>query len=324
MSFKATKEFIEEGDVVILYISPTKMHSIEVKPQINNKKGQPVDHTFQTTYGALKVMSLVGQKYGSRVQLSRGYAYALQPTPELWTPTLPHRTQIIYTPDISLIVFLLGLKPGSIVIESGTGSGSLSHSLIRTIRPTGHLHTFDFHENRALLAREEFNVHGISEFVTVTRRDVCSDGFGEELKHKADAVFLDLPDPWMAIDSAVDSLKETGGKLCSFSPCIEQVQRTCKKLTSVGFVELKTYENLQTEWQVHYKSIPIIDLESLKNPEVKEEKNGEPPKKKGKFKIKQNDNKVLTVTGPRTMPGHTGYLTIATLPPEFARDVFRS
>ncbi|XP_033227504.1 tRNA (adenine(58)-N(1))-methyltransferase catalytic subunit TRMT61A-like [Belonocnema kinseyi] len=203
-----------------------------------------------------------------------------------------------------------------------TGSGSLSHSLIRTIRPTGHLHTFDFHENRVNLARDEFKVHGISEFVTVQQRDVCAEGFGDELKHKADAIFLDLPHPWLTIDSAVNTLKESGGKLCSFSPCIEQVQRTCEKLTSHGFVEIKTYENLQTEYQVHYKSIPILDLESLMKDE---ETNGaEPPKKKGKFKIKQDENKILTVSEPRTTPGHTGYITIATLPPEFARNVFDS
>ncbi|XP_033229095.1 tRNA (adenine(58)-N(1))-methyltransferase catalytic subunit TRM61-like [Belonocnema kinseyi] len=119
MSFKATKEFIEEGDTVILYLSPSKMHSIVVQPKIENKRGELVDYTFQTLYGALKVMSLVGEKYGSKVQLTKGYAFVLQPTPELWTATLPHRTQIIYTPDISLIVHLLGLVPGSIVVESG-------------------------------------------------------------------------------------------------------------------------------------------------------------------------------------------------------------
>ena len=61
-----------------------------------------------------------------------------------------------------------------------------------------------------MLAGEEFQNHGISEFVTITHRDVCSEGFGDDLKHKADAVFLDLPHPWMAIDFAVDALKETG------------------------------------------------------------------------------------------------------------------
>ena len=119
MSFKNNKEFIEKGDTVILYINPNNMHQIEVKDKIKNKKGEFVDYVFQTTFGALKVISLVGQKYGSQVDLSRGWAFVLQPTPELWTLTLPHRTQIIYTPDISLIIHLLDLVPGSVVIETG-------------------------------------------------------------------------------------------------------------------------------------------------------------------------------------------------------------
>lgn len=92
----------------------------------------------------------------------------------------------------------------------GTGSGSLSHSLVRTVRPNGHLYTFDFHEQRALLAQEEFKSHGIDEFVTVRHRDVCTEGFGNELEDKADAVFLDLPHPWLTIDFAVKSLKKKG------------------------------------------------------------------------------------------------------------------
>jgi len=38
---------------------------------------------------------------------------------ELWTLALPHRTQILYMADISLILFELDIKPGSIVIEAG-------------------------------------------------------------------------------------------------------------------------------------------------------------------------------------------------------------
>lgn len=105
------------------------------------------------------------------MELSRGWAFVLQPTPELWTQTLPHRTQIIYTPDISMILYQLDIKPGSFVIESGTGSGSLSHYFIRAVKPHGHLHTFDFHELRVEQAREEFTNHGLSNFVTVRKKN---------------------------------------------------------------------------------------------------------------------------------------------------------
>ena len=142
MSFDKYKEIIEEGDTVIIYVSIHSMYSLEVKPEKINRNGETVENIFQTSYGALKVKDLIGKRFGTKVRLSRGYAYALYPTPDLWTRTLPHRTQILYATDISLIILQLELKPGSVVVESGTGSGSLAHSLIRTIAPTGHLYTF--------------------------------------------------------------------------------------------------------------------------------------------------------------------------------------
>ncbi|XP_006612071.1 tRNA (adenine(58)-N(1))-methyltransferase catalytic subunit TRMT61A [Apis dorsata] len=313
MSFNKVKEFIEEGDVVILYLGPNNMHSLEIKPKIVNKKGKMVDNIFQTIYGALKVFSLVGQKYGTKIQLSRGWVYVLQPTSELWTLTVPHRTQIIYSPDISLIMYLMDLAPGSIIIETGTGSGSLSHALIRAIRPHGHLYTFDFHEERVNVAQAEFKRHGLDKFVTSNYKDVCMEGFGKQLENKVDAIFLDLPCPWLAIDHAVCTLKKSGGKLCSFSPCIEQVQRTCAKLVSKGFIELNTYECLQREVNVQYRNLSILELECLKH-EHKDEDIEQQNKNE-----KQEQTKLLTVTHARSLPGHTGFITIATLPPLYAR-----
>lgn len=84
---------------------------------------------------------------------------------------------------------------------------------------------------------------------------VCGTPSGHDLPLP---VFLDLPSPWDAIDSAKTALKvttmaafldtvhtvhtvhtvcpqATGGRLCSFSPCMEQVQRTVEKLREADF-----------------------------------------------------------------------------------------
>ena len=63
----------------------------------------------------------------------KGFIYLLRPSPELWTISLPHRTQILYAPDMSFITMKLGLSPGACVFEAGTGSGSFTHFLARTV-----------------------------------------------------------------------------------------------------------------------------------------------------------------------------------------------
>ena len=64
---------------------------------------------------------------------------------------------------------------------------------------------------RAETARKEFKDHGLSEYVTVYNRDVCNDGFG--LENVADAVFLDLPSPWKAIETGKKALKKEGKRI---------------------------------------------------------------------------------------------------------------
>lgn len=66
MSFRNYKDVIDEGDTVILYIS-NNFYALDVLPQIKNKKGELVENVYQTTYGALKVKSLIGTYYGSQV-----------------------------------------------------------------------------------------------------------------------------------------------------------------------------------------------------------------------------------------------------------------
>ncbi|GLD75158.1 tRNA (adenine(58)-N(1))-methyltransferase catalytic subunit TRMT61A [Lates japonicus] len=170
MSFVEYSDFIQDGDVAIVYLGHDSMMPVKVQQGAQT----------QTRYGVIRHSTdLIGQRYGSKVTCSKGgWVHVLHPTPELWTVSLPHRTQILYTTDIATITMMLELKPGSVVCESGTGSGSLSHAILRTIAPTGHLHTVEFHQQRAEKVAEEFKEHRVAHLVTVRNQDVCKDGFG--------------------------------------------------------------------------------------------------------------------------------------------------
>ncbi|KAM9354083.1 tRNA (adenine(58)-N(1))-methyltransferase catalytic subunit TRMT61A isoform 2-T2 [Pholidichthys leucotaenia] len=301
MSFVEYSDCIQDGDVAIIYLNHNSIMPVKVQ------QGQ---HT-QTRYGVIRHSTdLIGQHYGSKVTCSKGgWIYVLHPTAELWTVALPHRTQILYTTDIATITMMLELKPGSIVCESGTGSGSLSHAILRTIAPTGHLHTVEFHQQRAEKVTEEFKEHRVDHLVTVRNQDVCKEGFG--VTGVADAVFLDIPSPWEAVGHAKMAMKRQGGRVCSFSPCIEQVQRTCEALQEQGFEEINTLEVLLRVHDVRTVSLPLPDFgpdpSSQTGQDVMEEA---PPT------TLPNHAAVTmkTTSQPREMPGHTGYLTFATKP----------
>nr|XP_019004544.1 tRNA (adenine-N(1)-)-methyltransferase catalytic subunit TRM61 [Kwoniella mangroviensis CBS 8507]OCF68005.1 tRNA (adenine-N(1)-)-methyltransferase catalytic subunit TRM61 [Kwoniella mangroviensis CBS 8507] len=226
-----SRAVIEAGDLVIV----DNLTSIIITP------GEEMHNKF----GRYAHVDLIGQKFGTKLHSPpphAGYIHLLRPTPELWTLSLPHRTQILYLPDISYITMRLGVRVGGKVIEAGTGSGSMTHSLSRTVGPTGQVLSFEYHQPRYEKALEEFKSHGL-ENVRLQHRNVCKDGFNDA--SGVEAVFLDLPAPWEAIPHAMKTLRpDIITKICCFSPCLEQVLKTVSTLRSEGFSDIFTQEVL--------------------------------------------------------------------------------
>lgn len=244
----STHRQVAAGDVVIVWQTRELIQPLLITPgkELNNK------------FGHYKHSDLVGISYGSRVasRNGRGFIHVLRPTPELWTMALPHRTQILYLSDIAFITSWLDVRCGSRVIEAGTGSGSFSHSIARTVGPSGQLYSYEFHEARAEKAREEFVRHGMEDIVTLTHRNVCKDGFTVE--NLVDSVFLDLPAPWDAISHAKRALrKDRPTRICCFSPCMEQVLRTIGSLNEAGFTDITMYETLLRPHEVQRLPVPL-------------------------------------------------------------------
>lgn len=256
------QENIKEGDLVVIVLSFDNLSFVYAKPKA----------IFQNRHGNFHHDDFIGKPFGCKIRSRNfrgyGFCYLLKPTPELWTRSLNHRTQIVHELDQSQIVYQLWLRPNMTVVESGTGSAALSHSLLRTIAPYGHLHTYEFHPERAAAAKLELEQHTSPSMVTVHHRDVCGKGptkGNEEGSVKGgfnlpgqsvDAVFLDLPEPWLAIPHAAFVLKPNA-RIASYSPCVEQSQRAIQAMKAAGFHSIQTMEyRLQEHYVDDYETIP--------------------------------------------------------------------
>ncbi|GMI86801.1 tRNA methyltransferase 61 [Hibiscus trionum] len=292
---------IRDGDLVIVYERHDTMKAVRVCES----------SVFQNRFGLFKHSDWIGKPFGSKVfSYKGGFVYLLAPTPELWTLVLSHRTQILYIADISFVIMYLEIVPGCLVLESGTGSGSLTTSLARAVAPTGHVYTFDFHEQRAASAREDFERTGVNTLVTVGVRDIQGEGFPDEFSGLADSVFLDLPQPWLAIPSAAKMLKQDG-VLCSFSPCIEQVQRSCETL-KLNFTDMRTFEILLRTYEVREWKVDCSKVDDGGSVACPPGKRRRQPSSEGS--VRDNPSCPAVMSRPSAEArGHYGYLTFARL-----------
>ncbi|ODQ82132.1 hypothetical protein BABINDRAFT_160311 [Babjeviella inositovora NRRL Y-12698] len=256
MSFTAYKDTIEEGDFVFCWISREIIKPIHVK----------AGEVLGTRFGIFSHDDMIGSLYGAQISSAKGYGFIhlLHPSPELWTLSLPHRTQIVYTPDSSYITQRLGITVGTRVIEAGTGSASFSHSFARTIGREGKLFTYEFHEPRYVEAKQELEEHGLTN-VEITHRDVCNGGFeieenGASKDIRANAVFLDLPSPWTAIPNLSSVIsKDSRVGVCCFSPCIEQVTKTVEALMAHGWSSIEMVEVSAKRWEARKQMVRRVD-----------------------------------------------------------------
>lgn len=239
----------------------------KLKLQIGDEAGNDTEDTGSGTAQSNNVKTAAS-----------GFVHVLPPTPELWTTSLPHRTQVVYTPDYSYILHRIRARPGMKLIEAGSGSGSFTHAAVRAVfngystglvDKRGKVFSFEFNEDRFHQMENEIEAHGIKELVQITHRDVYNDGFlinGQS--PEAECVFLDLPAPWKALphlsrrkpdpsqipdDSSDMPIWKDGpwfsplradrtAYLCTFSPCIEQVTRTVDAMRKLGWMEIEMVE----------------------------------------------------------------------------------
>jgi tRNA (adenine57-N1/adenine58-N1)-methyltransferase catalytic subunit len=193
---------------------------------------------LHTHLGILDVSALVGKEFGQKVTTTLGDELViLRPTIEDLVMKLSRMTQVIYPKDLGLMVVKLGVRSGSRVIETGTGSGATTALLAYLAQPQGMVYTYDLNPGFQENAKRNIAKLGLEGSVTFRLGDAKL-GFEET---RMDAGVLDVGDPWEVIPSMKKALKPSA-PMAAVTPTTNQAERLVAKMKEEGFAAIETVE----------------------------------------------------------------------------------
>ncbi|MFB0563340.1 MAG: tRNA (adenine-N1)-methyltransferase [Candidatus Lokiarchaeia archaeon] len=219
---------VKVGDYVLLIYDRKRRWLLKAEEEKKH-------HTHR---GVVNFDDIIGNPYGTTVLSNLNHKfYVVRPTPMDLILKMQRATQIIYPKDIGLILLNTGVGPGSRVVEAGTGSGALTSILANYVKPAGRVYSYENREEFLKIARKNLEKAEVINYVELKNKDIL-EGIEEE---QVDAVILDIATPWLVVKLAYDVLIG-GGHFASYSPTIEQVQKTVKELKKEKFIDLRTQE----------------------------------------------------------------------------------
>jgi tRNA (adenine57-N1/adenine58-N1)-methyltransferase len=159
---------------------------------------------------------------------------------------MKRESQIIYPEDIGLILTYGNLNGKTNILEAGTGSGTVSGIMGFFSQPQGKVNSYDIRDVALDQAKKNVKQMGISHGVEINKGNILE----EEVEiGPIDFILLDLATPWSAVEKVKHYLSSEG-RICLFSPTIEQVKKNILALREQNFKEIITIEQLQRTFQV--------------------------------------------------------------------------
>jgi tRNA (adenine57-N1/adenine58-N1)-methyltransferase len=235
-----SRKKVSEGDNVVLLGPDARKYHITVQNGSSKVKG----------VGVFNGSRIIGQEYGSRITIGSKDFFVLRPSIVDKIETLQRKAQIIGPKDASFMAMHCGIGPGSLVVEVGAGSGALTVALAHLVKPDGKIVSYEMREDHAKVVRRNLAATGLENFVDLRTADFSA---GTDVTD-ADAVIMDVPEPWTLLEQAVGALVP-GGHIATYSPTTNQVEKTIRALREMGLVEIRAFELIQREMVVGEKGI---------------------------------------------------------------------
>lgn len=200
--------------------------------------------------------ALCSASIGDGVRIGGQEFTILKPSVRDLLELIERKAQIMIPKDSFLVPLHLDIASGSRVIEGGVGSGALTIVLLKSVAPNGKVYSYEIRDDYAKLARKNVSMTDLSSCWDLKVADICK----AELEKDADAVVIDIPNPWDAIANVFASLR-VGGHLCCYIPNANQLDRTVRGMREIGLTEVVAFETLQREMVVHEGGVrPSFDM----------------------------------------------------------------
>ena len=240
------KHAVEQNDIIVLIDESHRKIIIDTSWKTDKIRG----------VGVIDPKTLVGKELGTKLTIGNKEFWILSPSVQDKLQGIYRQAQIILPRDAAHILMNCAIEPGQTVLEAGIGSGSLTIALASAVAPAGKVISYDIREEFVEHAMKNLKQAGLTHLVATKIKDV-TEGIDEQ---DLDAVILDIPNPWAAVEHAWKALK-IGGYLCTYSPLISQVEQAVRAIEKQRFIETKTYENIQREMVVSsHGTRPSFDM----------------------------------------------------------------
>jgi tRNA (adenine57-N1/adenine58-N1)-methyltransferase catalytic subunit len=241
-----TMRTTQPGDMIMLLAPDGKrfIHKLAMGQQIH------------THLGFMTHDSLVGLVPGSLVKTQLGHSLVLLTPSTLDLVMHVKRTsQIVYPKEIGYLILRMNIVPGACVVEAGTGSGALTLALARAVMPAGKVYSYEEREDMQANARKNIERAGASAYVEFKVRDIRA-GFDER---EADALFLDVREPWLFLAQAHSALGG-GGYFGALLPTTNQVSEILAEMERLGgWVEVEVSEILHRFYKTNSDRLRPVD-----------------------------------------------------------------
>ncbi|MCL4315190.1 MAG: methyltransferase domain-containing protein [Candidatus Thermoplasmatota archaeon] len=181
---------------------------------------------------------------GDSVKIRGETFVALPADPRFVSDIFERNTQGIQSHDASYMVTISGTGPDSRVLESGIGSGMLSCHILWRLSG-GSLTSVERNPEYIRNARSNVGTIMKTDNWITLEGDIRS----VPLEGMFDAVFLDMPDPWNALQN-VSSHMRPGSSIVTYLPNYNQVESTVDEMGRYGISHIETSEIMKRNLMV--------------------------------------------------------------------------